>query len=144
VNALGIGRVKNERSWGGQVGAFLLILSLLLPFGQLAFGLNDPSEAAQPACCRTHGKHKCAMRMAMPSSDQRSSPQVAQITEKCPCTPGLATTAHGNLLWSYAHGIGEFYVNSGGADFTIKPQKRASNPDSANLKRGPPATSEST
>src|SRR5215475_14735952 len=74
----------------GQVRALLLISSLLFPFAQLAVSSSQNSESLLPACCRAHGKHKCSLEQH--GSSESSTHQVAQIGEKCPCTPALASS----------------------------------------------------
>jgi hypothetical protein len=142
VNALRTRKQKKERKWCGQVSSLLLILSLLLPFAQLAFGSTDSIDAMVRACCRAHGKHQCAMRMSMRSSAGPSSPQLAQVTEKCPCTPGLAPATHSNPLWNHALGFSEFHVRDDRAPDAVNTRERDSSLEPANHKRGPPAFSE--
>ena len=93
---------QTERRWVGQMSAALLILSLCLPFVQLVFAPQNEPDAFLPACCRAHGKHHCAMRMAMPGFESGlagSSPRLAQIEEKCLYRYGLAPAAHSKFLF---------------------------------------------
>ena len=142
VNALRTRKQKNERRWCGQVSSLLLILSFLLPFAQLAFGSTDSIDTMVRACCRAHGKHQCAMRMSMRSSVEPSSPQLAQVTEKCPFTPGLTPATHSNPLWHHAHGFSEFHGRDDRAPDAVNTRERGSSLETANHKRGPPAFSE--
>ena len=141
-SALRTGKQKDERRWRGQVSSLLLILSLLLPFAQLAFGSTDSIDTMVRACCRAHGKHQCAMRMSMLSSAEPSSPQLAQVTEKCPCPPGLAPTTHSDPLWNHAHGFSEFHGRDDRVPYVVNTSERGSSLEAANHKRGPPAFSE--
>jgi hypothetical protein len=142
VNALRTRKQRNERRWCGQVSSLLLILSLLLPFAQLAFGSTDSITTMVRACCRANGKHQCGMRMSMRSSVETSSPQLAHVTEKCPCTPGLAPATHSSPLWNHAHGFSEFHVRDDRAPDRVNTRERGSSREPANHKRGPPAFSE--
>lgn len=143
VNALRTRKKKNERRWYGQVSSLLLILSLLLPFAQLAFGSTDSIDTIVRACCRAHGKHQCAAtRMSMRSSAEPSSPQLAQFTERCPCTPGLAPARHSNPLWNRAQKFSEFHGRDDRAPDAVNTRERGSSLEPANQKRGPPAFSE--
>jgi len=81
------------------------------------------------------------MRMSMRHSAEPSAPQLAQLTEKCPCTPGLATATH-NPLWNHAHGFSEFHVRDDRAPNAVNTRERGSCLEPANHKRGPPAFSE--
>ena len=71
--------------------AFLLLLSYLLPFAQMAYAASSDPEAALPACCRTHGKHKCSMHMplqAQGDDGKHATVSPAQIRRKMPLRPG--------------------------------------------------------
>ncbi len=133
---------KNERRWCGPVSSLLLILSLLLPSTQLVFGSTDSIDTTVLACCRTRGKHQCAMRMSTHSSADPSSSQLAQVTEKCPYTPGLAPDAHSNPLWNHVQGFSEFHVRDDRTPNAVDTRERGSSRELANQKRGPPAFSE--
>jgi len=93
---------QKERRWFGQMSALLLIVSLLLPFAQFAFGSSENLDAVLPACCHAHGKHQCAMRTLVHaeqlSEQTSSSRRLAEVTEKCPYAPGVATSPHSNPL----------------------------------------------
>src|ERR1700752_287330 len=74
---------------------FLLVLSVgpwLLVFSSS----NAIAEASLPACCRTHGKHKCLTRLAIQRNTASTSAEslVSQISEHCPYTPLWIATAH--------------------------------------------------
>lgn len=137
---------QRKQRWCGQMSALLLIFSLLLPFAQFSFGSSENTDAALPACCRTHGKHKCSMRMFMRTERQSqqtpSSPQIAQVTEKCPYTPGLALSAHSNPLWNQPNGLVLVHDEDRRAPTGVSRIERPSSTGRANPKRGPPSFSE--
>src|ERR1700758_5650121 len=84
-----------------QFRALLLITTLLFPFVQLSIAASQNPENVLPACCLVHGKHKCTLTMQQwgdQSSPKTSLHQVAQIGEKCPCTPALPSTSHSQPL----------------------------------------------
>jgi hypothetical protein len=133
---------KREGRWRGQVSSWLLILSLILPFAQLAFSATDSFDNMLPACCRARGKHKCEGRMSMRSSAEPSSLQLAQVTQKCPYAPGLAPVTHTNPLWDHAHGFSKFHIRNSRAPDAVNTSERSAAPELANQKRGPPISSE--
>jgi hypothetical protein len=67
----------------------LLALLLLSVIGYLpvAPALASTGTAALPACCRAHGKHKCAMR-----SQQREAGLYA-VCDQCPASAQLSSPA---------------------------------------------------
>ena len=141
VNGLQTDRQNNKRGGRGRLSALLVIVSLLLlPFGQLAFGLTAPAEAALPACCRAHGQHQCAMRRLVRSSAETPSPQVAQVIEKCPCSAGVAPAAHGKPLRDFRRGFEEFHPCAVWGCAAAYGGEHASSPERGNRKRGPPAS----
>lgn len=119
----------------------LLIVSLLLPFAQLAFGLTESADATLPACCRAHGKHKCAMRMSVRSSAEPASPQLAHVSEKCPCPPSLAPAAHSNAVWDFNREFGESHKRDLWMAHAAYGGQYVSSPEPGNRKRGPPISS---
>jgi hypothetical protein len=136
---------QREHRWFGQMSALLLIFSLLLPFAQFAFGSSENLDASLPACCRSHGKHKCAMRMLSNAEQQSgqtsSSPRLAQVTEKCPYTPGVVASTHSNPLWSQSLRFTQFRVVDNRTPLQITNVERSHSIGRANPKRGPPASS---
>jgi hypothetical protein len=132
--------------WCGQASALLLIISLLLPFAQIAFGASAAESTTLRACCRAHGKHRCAMRMSMgaeqSSSPESQSPQLAKVIEKCPYAPGLAASTHGNPLWSYTAGSTELRVDDRRLLTALREEHCGSSRTRDNHKRGPPSFSD--
>ena len=128
---------RRERRLHGQVNAFLLIFCLLLPFAQFAFSSPVNTGGLPPVCCRTHGRHKCLLRNSGLASSSHS-PQFVQVTERCPCTPGLVPSGHRSSLWAPVDGSAPFRLRNqhsvaAGSGFECAPS-----PALANCKRGPP------
>lgn len=74
-----------RKVWRG-CGAWALLLSLLLPFLAAAQSLSNDDEALLPACCRSHGKHKCFMLHRSATQDSHEHTLGApHVSEKCPC-----------------------------------------------------------
>jgi hypothetical protein len=134
------------RGWHGRMSALLLIISLLLPFAQFAFASPENLDVFLPVCCRAHGKHKCLMRMGMridgQSEQSPPSPQLAQVTEKCPYVPGAAPSAHGNPLWDDPQVVTRFNSDSCDAPIRLVNVERPYSAGRANPKRGPPVSRE--
>ena len=129
--------------WSGRVSALLLAVSLLLPFAQLALNSSQFADAVLPACCRAHGKHTCVMHMmtgvAHELSTQSSSPRLAQITEKCPYSPGWVTTAHSDPSSDHISRSLAFYFNDGLSPIGPPGTGRTASQSGSNQKRGPPS-----
>jgi hypothetical protein len=76
--------------------ALVLVLLSVGPW-LMAFSSPDSvSEASLPACCRTHGKHKCLMRFSIGKGAVSTSAGiiVSQVSERCPYSPAYTTAAH--------------------------------------------------
>ena len=87
---------SDRQSWTSRLSAVILLaLFLSLQVLPLVFS-RTPDEPSIPDCCRTHGKHHCAMRMHLlaPSRNSHNSPAIAQLTEKCPYTPAAPASLH--------------------------------------------------
>jgi hypothetical protein len=122
--------------------AFLLLLSYLLPFAQMAYAASSDPEAALPACCRTHGKHKCSMHMPLEvqgNDGNHAAVSPAQIGEKCPCLP-LSPSSSDTLHFGLPRiGSFPFVDRSESLSFAAWPSQRTHCSSPAHPKRGPPA-----
>ena len=125
-----------------RCSAVLLLVCILLPLAQLAAASTQDPEAALPACCRSHGMHKCFMRAKTSRTQQKTSPAfkgASILSERCPCLPATSGSVFHRwsgsiLLWNLA------LPPVAKTAIPIRSQRtlRPSLP-SANLKRGPPA-----
>jgi hypothetical protein len=122
--------------------AFLLLLSYLLPFAQMAYAASSDPEAALPACCRTHGKHKCSMPASLQvqgDDGKHAAVSSAQIAEKCPCLP-CSTSASGTLhLGLPSLESVRFVDRSESLSLTAWSSQPTHRSSCAHPKRGPPA-----
>jgi hypothetical protein len=79
-----------------RCSALLLLVCLFLPLVQAALASAHDPEASLPACCRSHGRHKCSMRVPLSfstASDSEPTARTAQVSEKCPWAPnGTSST----------------------------------------------------
>ncbi len=120
----------------------ILAITLLIAFGfpivAPAFAAAPNSEASLPACCRTHGAHHCAMlhvELSPSSGPSLNAPP-------CPCYPAPSTAPRTTTASLTASPHLTTQQNRSLAPLTATP-RRAARPflASANLKRGPPASS---
>lgn len=70
--------------------AIAIVLISLVSFGLMTPVVSADTGAGLPLCCRAHGKHKCATRMAM---DTSSGATIKSVSEKCPFALRLSTIA---------------------------------------------------
>jgi len=126
----------------GQIRALALMVSLLFPLAQLAFSSSQIPENLLPACCRTHGKHKCAFSLEENSkgnvSAGSSSRQIAQIGEKCPCPLALLPSSHSQPFWNHHSAKRSFPADESWELIRCVQVTRFSFPEGSNQKRGPP------
>lgn len=84
------------RTWR-RARALVLLLGFLLPFIAATQSLSTDDEATLPACCRSHGKHKCSMGYLLVASDAHGrSVSAPHISEKCPCNAPNAPVLFGD------------------------------------------------
>jgi hypothetical protein len=119
---------------------FLLVLSVgpwLLVFSSS----NAIAEASLPACCRTHGKHKCLTRLAMHRDTAPTFPEpvVSQISEHCPYNPLWTATTHNQPFRQPEEHIRSTGHSSASSLIAIPIQPSTSFSSRANSKRGPPS-----
>jgi hypothetical protein len=108
----------------------------------LVFSSSDAiTDASLPACCRTHGKHKCLTRLAMQRDTASTSaePAVSQISEHCPYNPISTATAHNDPFGQPAKDIRWTWPSSAPSLISIPIQPSTSFSSRANSKRGPPS-----
>lgn len=129
-------------TWRARSLALLLLLCYLLPFAQMAYAGSGDPEAGLPACCRTHGKHKCFMRLSA-HADEAATGQAAlssaQITEKCPCIPASPSASDTSPFGLPPSGSVRYVARSESFSFTHWSSPRAHRRTLAHQKRGPPA-----
>jgi hypothetical protein len=68
--------------------AIAVLLMLVFSSMLIAPVLAADPEASLPACCRRHGKHHCAMRMAVQPGSRTG---FTTVKGKCPCFPAGTT-----------------------------------------------------
>jgi hypothetical protein len=119
---------------------FLLVLSV----GPWLVAFSSPdaiTEASLPACCRTHGKHKCFTRFTREESRASNSggAAVSQVSKRCPYNPTWITTAHSDPFGHLAKDV--FRIGFGGTASLVAIATRpcTSFRSRANCKRGPPS-----
>jgi hypothetical protein len=77
-----------------RMSAVLLLVCLLSPLFALAASAGPLNQALLPACCRTHGKHRCSMGHIGPEgSSTRSDSIASHMSERCPFQ-GVAIVPH--------------------------------------------------
>ena len=119
---------------------FLLVLSVgpwLMSFSSA----DETLETSLPACCRTHGKHKCFRRFTGEEGAASNSGGVtaSQVSERCPYTPTFTTSAHSDCFGQPGKDI--FWIGLSGAASlaAIATRPAGSFRSRANCKRGPPS-----
>lgn len=127
------------RKYNKTVRRLLAILLLsVIDFPLIVPAVSAQTEPELPPCCRTAGKHKCALKRA--ARHGAAGVSVSSIGDRCPVTP--ATRAVRSSLHAYPlKGTGAAF---GGASLILaapnytQPDALAA-PDKAHYKRGPPA-----
>jgi hypothetical protein len=114
-----------------SVGPWLLALS---PF-------HATAEALLPACCRSHGKHKCFIRLSGEGSTASTSGAVAvsQVSERCPYNPARTNTTHNGPFGQPAEDVRWAGHSSAASLVAIATRRCISFLSRANCKRGPPS-----
>ncbi len=119
---------------------FLLLLSVspcLLALGVF----NALAETSLPLCCRTHGEHKCFMRLAG-QEDKASTSSEAVLSlrsERCPCCPICSITSHSNLLGQPSRSVFAIKLSTASTPATMRISTWTGSSSLANCKRGPPS-----
>jgi hypothetical protein len=121
----------------------LLIVVLLLPVLAI-FGNGGPSDAALPSCCRAHGKHQCAIRTRMASTDafvpKTEKPQIAKVSEHCPYSPTLPLLGQCNLSGKRVPSLTVIFVAAEELPCAVNSGQRSRPDTQLNPKRGPPVS----
>src|SRR4051812_16052886 len=78
---------------------FCALFLLLLSVGPWLLALSPftaEAEALLPTCCRTHGTHKCFLRLARERTTPSTSdkPGISRVFERCPYNPACTSTPH--------------------------------------------------
>jgi hypothetical protein len=118
----------------------MLAITLLIAFGSPLvapiFAATADSEASLPACCRSHGAHRCAMLHIMFATSSGPALQAPPCTNYPNALPPvrIATASH------FAAQLASIEIHRNGAPPAHSRRRAAGNfAPSANLKRGPPA-----
>lgn len=119
---------------------FSILLVLVFALGPLAFALDLSGDAGLPPCCRRHGAHHCAMRMAgeTAAAQPESGPAVsAPLT--CPHYPGATALLTGpdRTLAASATRLPAYVALAFSPAFQFLAP--ASHPGTAHAGRGPPS-----
>jgi len=115
----------------------MLTLALLIAFGAPSvapiFAATPDSQASLPACCRTHGKHHCSMRMLTTSSTP------AFQAPPCPLYPAAAQQSRIGGASLSAPGWSFVAVHRDSAPLISRQGGAQIAAASAHLNRGPPS-----
>jgi hypothetical protein len=130
---------KRERA---RCSAVFLLVCFFLPFVQTVVASTQDAEASLPACCRSHGKHKCFMLAVHDRSGQQTSAAFrnqSTLSEKCPCLPASSVSAFHSASGPVA--FRALHLALAGVELPLFARRIAfeSNSHSANQKRGPPS-----
>jgi hypothetical protein len=120
----------------------LFLLLLCTAPGWLAFSsLDSISEASLPACCRTHGKHKCFMRFRTEQGAalKFGAAAISQVSEPCPYNLALTTTVCSNFFFQLTKDISWTGFADSAPVVAVATRLYISLRSGANCKRGPPS-----
>jgi len=136
-------QMNPQRSGEGMRRLCALFL-LLLSVGPWLLALSAPdvvAEASLPACCRTHGKHKCFMQFTGKGSAASNSGGAAapQVSERCPYSPLWTTTAQSDPFGQPAKDVFRIGFSGTPSLVAIAIRPCTSFRLRANCKRGPPS-----
>src|SRR3954467_1016534 len=121
--------------------ALLLLLLSVAPCLLALSPFNAEAEALLPTCCRTHGTHKCFLRLAgertTPSTPDK--PAISRVSERCPYNPACTTTPHAGPFVEPANDVSPIALDPEPSLAAIPTQPSTSLSSRANSKRGPPS-----
>jgi hypothetical protein len=126
--------------------AFSILLVLVFALGPLAFTLDFSDDAGLPLCCRRHGAHHCAMRMAdgrmagSASAAQTDSAPAVSAPLTCPHYPGATALLSGPHRALVAAATRLPALTALASAPALRPIVAASRPSEAHAGRGPPFT----
>jgi hypothetical protein len=119
----------------------LLIVVLLLPVFAILVNSGSP-DAALPSCCRAHGKHQCAIRIRMASTDgvvpETGKAKIAKVSEHCLYSPALPLLGQTNLHGKPAPSFAVIFVVAEKLPCVVSSGQRFGPDTRLNPKRGPP------
>jgi hypothetical protein len=119
---------------------FSILLVLVFALGPFAFTLDLSDDAGLPPCCRRHGAHHCAMRMAgSTSAAQSESAPAVSAPLACPHYPGATALLTGpdRALTAAASRLPSLTALASAPALRII--RAASRPGVAHAGRGPPS-----
>ena len=131
--------MTNRRNIAGRISAALL-LTFFLGMVLAPFAVSADGDSWVPACCRSHGRHRCSMRGHLSEIAQNDGgPAFTTVSDKCPCTPAAPTTVHNDTYepnFQDLLSVRPFAQPNGRAQTEAK---RYVSFDRSRQKRGPPA-----
>jgi hypothetical protein len=120
-----------------RVLAITLLLAFASPLVVPLFAATADSEAGLPACCRSHGKHHCAMMHMMLAAS--SGPALS--APPCPFYPAaINLPALATAMLATVRLLSAVPIRTA-APLIPSPRRAFVYSSSANLNRGPPALS---
>jgi len=115
--------------------SLVLLAAFGLPIVAPMFALGQDPDAGLPACCRRHGKHRCAM---LEARDKESA--APSLTARCPFFPqnAIAPVTGAHLIVFHAPRLSAPFAATSAPAARAETHRRNVR-DSAHHKRGPPS-----
>lgn len=132
-----------QTRWEGMRRLCVLFLLLLCVMPCLVvFAASSVAEASLPACCRSHGRHKCFLRMRAESMAQSSGGSaIPQVSENCPHNPAFASVSHTSSFGRPAGFSSAVRLDVASCPGVVATERRTPFILRANCERGPPVSS---